>query len=540
MFTILIVDSSSLILNVLSDLISKNNDFKVKIASSFEEATFLLSKNEFFLCISNLILEDALNGELIDVLDSKCIPTIILTADESELCSKKLKNKNVIDYILKKSINDLEVVKSLVELMPFMNTKKVLLLSDSSSISTKISNILNSLLLHVKVLKTKEEGFIFLKKENKVSMIIIDCNMVTLNTLDFLIEVKKNNDFSKIPIIVISDDFRVDIKTSLYKNGITDFLHKPILEIELKSKILKMFSEENKISKIKNFVKIVDENVISSTSDKKGIIKRVSSAFCRISGYEKSEMIGEPHSILRHPDMNSDIFKNLWATIKEGKVWKGEIKNLKKDGGFYWVKVIISPNFDNENNIISYTSVREDITSEKKIYELSIRDGLTSLYNRRHFNDIANSVITNTMRENNTFAFVLLDIDNFKKYNDTYGHQEGDNVLIQFSKTLKKTFKRSNDLVFRLGGEEFGILIGAANEEDIDILVNRARDNINKLNIEHKKNLPSQIVTASFGVEIIKKHNVNLELDTIYKNADLALYEAKKQGRDQIKYCNLT
>jgi diguanylate cyclase (GGDEF)-like protein len=194
---------------------------------------------------------------------------------------------------------------------------------------------------------------------------------------------------------------------------------------------------------------------------------------------------------------------------------------------------MIEPNFDKKNNMTGYTSIQEDITDRKLIYELSITDSLTSLYNRRHFNDITTSIIKDTFRTNKVFAFVLLDIDHFKKYNDTYGHQEGDNALIAVSNSLKNTFKRKTDLIFRLGGEEFGILIKSKSKEDILLLVHEAIKNIETLNIEHKQNPPKNVLTASFGLSImLGDHNIGL--DTIYKKTDDALYKAKNTGRNKI------
>ena len=112
---------------------------------------------------------------------------------------------------------------------------------------------------------------------------------------------------------------------------------------------------------------IIDNNVIMSSTDLKGIITYVSQAFSNISGYTKKELIGQPHSIVRHPDMSKEAFKDLWQTIKSGKTWKGEVKNRKKDGGYYWVFATVSPNYDQDGNIISYSAVRQDITSKKEV-----------------------------------------------------------------------------------------------------------------------------------------------------------------------------
>lgn len=120
--------------------------------------------------------------------------------------------------------------------------------------------------------------------------------------------------------------------------------------------------------KIKPFfnesINIVDEYVIISRTDTKGIITSVSSAFCEISGYKANELIGKSHNLIRHPDMPSQLFSDLWNTIQSGKMWQGDIKNLKKNGEYYWVKTKIHPIFDENGTIISYDAIREDITPQ--------------------------------------------------------------------------------------------------------------------------------------------------------------------------------
>lgn len=120
---------------------------------------------------------------------------------------------------------------------------------------------------------------------------------------------------------------------------------------------------------LKTFLSIVDDYVITSITDAKGIITDVSKAFCRVSGYTKEELINQPHNIVRHEDTPAPIFKDMWETIQSGKMWQGEIKNRKKDGGFYWVVSSVFPRFDDENTIIGYISLRQDITASKLLHE---------------------------------------------------------------------------------------------------------------------------------------------------------------------------
>jgi len=115
----------------------------------------------------------------------------------------------------------------------------------------------------------------------------------------------------------------------------------------------------------------MDKNVITSETDEKGIITHVSKAFCDISGYTKEELIGQPHNIVRHPDMPKEIFKELWQTLKNNQTWEGEVKNLRKDGTFYWVHTIISPKCTRAGGSCGYTAIRYNITDKKEVEDLT-------------------------------------------------------------------------------------------------------------------------------------------------------------------------
>ena len=110
-----------------------------------------------------------------------------------------------------------------------------------------------------------------------------------------------------------------------------------------------------------------DGKLIVSTTDKQGIITHVNQSFIEMSGYSEDELIGMPHSILRHPDMPAVAFKDLWDTVNKGEKWQGFVKNLRKDGGYYWVKATVIPNIRN-GQVVGYTSVRRK-PSRKKVNE---------------------------------------------------------------------------------------------------------------------------------------------------------------------------
>ena len=284
-----------------------------------------------------------------------------------------------------------------------------------------------------------------------------------------------------------------------------------------------------------NYFDIVNKFVITSATDAGGTITETSDAFSKISGYSPEELIGNNHRILRHPDMPDSIYEELWQTISNGKTWEGELKNRKKDGGYYWVHAYISPTLDEENNIIGYTAIRQDITDKKRAEELSITDELTTLFNRRYFNIIFPREIARAEREKKIIGLILLDVDYFKLYNDNYGHHQGDIALQSVALVLKNTIRRAGDFAFRVGGEEFGGIVSVESPEQVAEIAEKLRRSIEELEIKHEYNPKSLHLTVSIGVKThVCSGRLLPEMNEFYSQADDALYQAKDKGRNQV------
>lgn len=141
------------------------------------------------------------------------------------------------------------------------------------------------------------------------------------------------------------------------------------------------------------------------------------------------------------------VVKNLMLKLKIGK----------KSGEVYWANLTITPVIK-DGEIVNYTAIRQDVTNKKKLELLAIEDTLTGVYNRRYFNKIMEKELRRTKRENLNLCLLSIDIDDFKKYNDNFGHPKGDDVLIKVAQSLKSSASRATDFIFRMGGEEFSIL----------------------------------------------------------------------------------
>jgi|GEM_PF-344843 len=168
----------------------------------------------------------------------------------------------------------------------------------------------------------------------------------------------------------------------------------------------------------------------------------------------------------------------------------------------------------------------------KKLENVSYTDVLTGLHNRRYFNHVYEKELKRAKRNNTYITFMMLDIDFFKQYNDTYGHLEGDYALKSVAKVLKDTLKRPSDYVFRLGGEEFGVLLSETDESNSAKLAREICDAIRDREIKHEKSKVNKFVTISIGVVCCIADEA-LDENILLSRSDEMLYEAKESGRDR-------
>ena len=182
------------------------------------------------------------------------------------------------------------------------------------------------------------------------------------------------------------------------------------------------------------------------------------------------------------------------------------------------------------NNRISSIEAHEALEkSTEKFRQLSITDALTNIYNRRYFFEIAKNIILIASREQKCTALLMLDVDYFKRINDTFGHQAGDFVLVELVMSIKDTM-RSSDLFARVGGEEFAILLNNTSLTKAKVIAEKIRSMIE--NKEFIYNTVSIKTTISIGISEVNEGNFLLE--NVYKNADTQLYKAKENGRNRV------
>ncbi|MFA7355115.1 MAG: EAL domain-containing protein [Sulfurimonadaceae bacterium] len=289
--------------------------------------------------------------------------------------------------------------------------------------------------------------------------------------------------------------------------------------------VKKILSSTNKLEEkysdslllLEQYKSTVDRNFIVSKTNPKGVITYANDEFCRISGYTKEELLGKPHNIIRHSDMPRKAFKAMWYTIKDLKQpWFGEIKNCKKDGSYYWVKVIVNPIVDYDGNIVEYIAIRSDIT---EIKDALTTDSLTGYENRFKLNSDLGEL------ENTSIA--IFNIDNFRQINDFYGHKFGDLVIISVAnKIYSLVCKNNNFRFYRLQGDEFAVL-GLNYSEDIF-----KEEMKNLLNtIKEKFSMKNEEILLSWSCGISFQNREN-----ILSTANMALKMAKNSNLDFVIY----
>ena len=365
----------------------------------------------------------------------------------------------------------------------------------------------------------------------KPDLIITDIQMPKMNGLEMLKKIENRN----IPVIITTAYSDIDYFLKAIELNVNKFVIKPIDLMELVFAIQDCVISDHMQDKLfekDNLLKIVDENVLISITDKHGRIIDASHAFCEFVEYTKDELIGKTHKILKHEDTPSHFYEKMWQKIMSGNVFNSEIRNRKKNGDIYWANLTITPVFK-EDKIVNFTAIRQDITSKKKLELLSIEDDLTKLYNRRYFNKIIDKEIRRVKRDNSSLSLLSFDIDYFKKYNATYGHPQGDKALMEVARILKESTLRATDYSFRMGGEEFSIIFSGIGIEESIAYSKEIVKKIEQLHIEHTSNLASRYLTISAGLIVLNSKALD-SVESLYKYSDDALYEAKIKGRNQV------
>lgn len=275
----------------------------------------------------------------------------------------------------------------------------------------------------------------------------------------------------------------------------------------------------------------------------------VNPAFETLTGYLKEEILSRNCRFLQGSDGEQRQLKILQEAIHQRRSCIVTIRNYRKDGSMFWNELSISPVFEKSGLLTHFIGIQKDVTSrillehrlneERNLLEKSkatlenliIHDPLTGVYNRRYFEDQFYSFWEFIAESKGHLAVMFVDIDYFKRFNDTYGHIAGDEALKKVAASLNASLRRISDFVARYGGEEFIVLAAEMSENQASSFAQYLCLKIRELEIPHATS-PMGFLTISCGLACYKPET-NKKPKQLLQHADLALYKAKEMGRNQ-------
>jgi diguanylate cyclase (GGDEF)-like protein/PAS domain S-box-containing protein len=281
-----------------------------------------------------------------------------------------------------------------------------------------------------------------------------------------------------------------------------------------------------------------DEGMI--VTDENAVIIRVNQAFTQLTGYRSDEAIGNNPSMLKSDRHDAEFFRSMWKILRQTNNWQGEIWNRRKNGEIYpeWLNITAVTGKDGKvtNYVGAFVDFTERKQAENEIHHLTFYDPLSQLPNRRLLLDRLRQAVITGARNQTGGALLFIDLDNFKTLNDTRGHGIGDLLLIEVAKRLQGCV-REGDTLSRFGGDEFVLLLEGLSEELGQAAVQargvgeKVLEVLNQSYILEGSEFHS---SSSMGITLFI--NYKQKLDELLKQADTAMYEAKKSGRNTLRF----
>ena len=465
---------------------------------------------------------------------------------------------------------------------------KILLVDDSSLVREVLRSFIEKHDHEVIEAVDGQDGF-EKAKTHKPDMIVTDALMPNVDGFTLLRNIKMNPNLSSIPCVFYSaiytgskdrelalslgaeafiikpkllEEFWEELKpvmerekcpeVPVEKRVISDEkefhkIHLAVVTAKLEEKVKALEEDATKRKQaeeeIKRLFTAIDQSInIVFITDAKGHIEYVNAMFEQVTGYAKGEVIGQNPRILASGETTHTEYEELWSTIAAGKTWRGIFKNKKKNGQHYWGNGLITPIRNEKGQLTHFLAVQEDITenikNEDRIKYLTTYDELTGLCNRTCFTERLNEWLSHNKTCNQTGVLLLMDIDEFRSINDTYGHSTGDSVLRHVAEFLTTTLFEADkhyvnknvreSILGRMGGDEFVIFLPARDEKEG---IGTAEEIRKKLEKSRFVEIPGH-VTASIGIVLYPGDgSTTKELIT---RADASVYHAKELGSNRI------
>jgi two-component system cell cycle response regulator len=378
----------------------------------------------------------------------------------------------------------------------------ILYVEDDEKIQNQVFKMLSRKYENIFVASNGEEG-VALYETHTPDIIITDIKMPKMNGLEMIQKIREKN--KNVPIIITTAHSDSSFLHQALELGVDAFLVKPINKEEL-------FTRVDSCAKQVNFTLMGELFLATAKSMKKGLLVQDKANKTLYSNTLYQEHLSSTEMSLSKDD---------YSRLENGEPI---IQTIEIDKRF--IELSVTPVLNNAGRVSFFLFTSEDVTPrqnhllllEKEAYV----DALTGIYRRSFFENKFEQIEKNAQ----SIYMALLDIDHFKRVNDTFGHATGDEVLRQFSSTVKASL-RNNELLFRWGGEEFVLLLVNVNKTEASQICERILKSVEQhdFKIEHK-------VTTSIG---LAKHTLHYGYEQTLKNADKALYIAKNSGRNRLE-----
>lgn len=296
------------------------------------------------------------------------------------------------------------------------------------------------------------------------------------------------------------------------------------------------------LDELRAYQTALDQHAIVAVTDRSGRILRANDLFCRISGYPAEELVGQNHRIVNSGYHPRSFWAEMWRVIASGGVWHGEVCNRARDGHLYWVETTIFPIQDRNGRIHRFAAIRTDITErkqrEQRLYRAATTDALTGLPNRGCFTERLAQALAAARESGEGFAVLFLDFDGFKQVNDSLGHAAGDLLLQAIAGRLQGCLRghgrpgmahAGDSLVARLAGDEFVVLLESLRDPaDAGRVAQRLL-----AVLAEPYDIEGQRLGMTASIGIVTHASSPGCVDRAMRYADLAMYEAKRRGRNR-------
>ncbi len=408
---ILIVEDNKTLAKLIAKKIKETLELEVDIAYTLKEAKLFLKAYTYFISLIDLNLPDAPNGEVVDYVLSKDQHAIVLSGNIDKKFRKKILQKEIIDYVTKGGMHDINYIISTIDRLMKNRQHQVLVVDDSMVTRKHMKTLLENLFFKVITVAHGEEALKMLETNSSISLVITDYHMPVMDGLELTHQIRKIYTKDELSIIALSSNEDSEINALFLKHGANDYITKP-------------FSKEEFSCRINNTIEALE----------------------------------------------------------------------------------------NLNLVTNHAN----------------RDFLTGLYNRRYFFQSMNTYIEEITNDVEKYALAIIDIDFFKKVNDTYGHDAGDKVIIHLSEILSSSINYK-DMVARFGGEEFCVVLKNVNRYSAQDIFERLRLEVENTAL-YLANQQEIRFTISIGMSMSSKDSLENTID----QADMMLYKAKQEGRNRV------